>query len=135
MTRGLAIILFSGEAEKFIPVGVLSQTAANLGMPVRIFVTGLAIPYFTKNKPEPRFNKTFEDMVPVLMESMKKMNMPSWYEMLQEAKEAGDVKVYVCSMMAEVLGVKKEDLDPIVDDMVGATYFISNLEGYEVIFI
>ena len=135
MTRGLAIILFSGEAEKFIPVGVLSQTAANLGMPVRIFVTGFAIPYFTKNKPEPRFNKTFEDMVPVLMESMKKMNMPSWYEMLKEAKEAGDVKVYVCSMMAEVLGVRKEDLDPIVDDMVGATYFMSNLEGYEVIFI
>jgi len=133
MARGFA--LFSGEADKFIPVGVLAQTAANLGMPVRIFVTGWAIPYFTKSKPEPRFTKTFEDMVPRLFEAMEKMELPGWYEMLRDAKEAGDVKIYVCSMMAELFGASKEDLDPIVDDVVGATYFMSNLEDYEVVFI
>ncbi|MEB2835725.1 MAG: DsrE/DsrF/DrsH-like family protein [Desulfurococcales archaeon] len=135
MTKGLAVVMFSGEAEKFIPLGVLTSTAVNLGMPVRIFVTGFALPYFTKNKPEPRFSKEFEDMVPALMEGMKRLNLPTWYDMLKEAKEAGDVKVYVCSMMAEAMGLKKEDLDPIVDDVVGATYFMSNIEGYEVIFI
>ncbi|MEB3774839.1 MAG: DsrE/DsrF/DrsH-like family protein [Desulfurococcales archaeon] len=135
MTKGLAIIMFSGEAEKFIPLAVLTQTAANLGIPVRVFVTGFALPYFTKNKPEPRFSKEFEDMVPALVEGMKKLNMPGWYDIVKEAKEAGDVKIYVCSLMAEVVGLKREDLDPIVDDMVGATYFLSNIEGYEVIFI
>lgn len=135
MAKGLAVIMFSGEAEKFIPLGVLTSTAVNLGMPVRIFVTGFALPYFTKNKPGPRFSKEFEDMVPALMEGMKKLNMPTWYDMLREAKEAGDVKIYVCSLMAEATGLEKRDLDPIVDDIVGATYFMSNIEGYEVIFI
>ena len=93
------------------------------------------MPYFTKNKPEPRFSKEFEDMVPALVEGMKKLNMPGWYDIVKEAKETGDVKIYVCSLMAEVVGLKREDLDPIVDDMVGATYFLSNIEGYEVIFI
>ncbi len=135
MSKGLAIIMFSGEAEKFIPLGVLTQTAANLGVPVRIFVTGWALPYFTKQKPEPRFSKEFEDMVPKLMEGLKKVNAPSWYDMLKDAKEAGDVKVYVCSLMAEVAGIKKEDLDPIVDDMVGATTFMTMTADYQVIFI
>ncbi len=135
MAKGLAIVMFSGEAEKFIPLAVLTQTAANLGVPVRIFVTGYAMLYFLKQKPEPRFTKEFEDIAPKILEGMKRLNMPSWYEIIKEAKEAGDVKVYVCSLMAEVAGVKKEDLDPIVDDMVGATYFMTQTADYQVIFI
>jgi len=135
MTKGLAIIMFSGTADKFIPLGVLTQTAANLGVPVRIFVTGFATLYFAKNKPEPRFPKEFEDKVPALLKGMEKIKAPSWYDMLKEAKEIGDVKVYVCSLMAEILGIKKEQFDPIVDDVVGATYFMKETAEYEVIFI
>ena len=135
MAKGLAIIMFSGQAEKFIPLAVLTQTAANFGIPVKIFVTGFALPYFTKNKPEPRFSKEFEDMVPALLDGMKRMNMPDWYEILKQAKEMGDVRIYVCSLMGEVMGLKKEDLDPIVDDYVGAAFFMSETQDYEVIFI
>ena len=74
-------------------------------------------------------------MVPRLEEGMKKLNMPSWYDIVKEAKETGDVKIYVCSLMAEVMGLKKEDLDPIVDDIVGAAYFMQTTEGYQTIFI
>jgi len=135
MPKGLAIIMFSGEAEKFIPLAVLAQTAANLGVPVRVFVTGYATLYFTRNKPEPRVSKEFEDLAPKIMEGMKRMGFPGWYDLLKTAKEMGDVKVYVCSLMAEAAGVKREDLDPIVDDVVGATYFMGMIEDYEVIFI
>ncbi len=135
MSKGLSIIMFSGEAEKFIPLAVLTQTAANLGVPVKIFVTGYALLYFLKEKPEPRPTKEFEDYAAKLMEGMKKMNMPGWYDILVEAKKTGDVKVYVCSLMAEVMGLKKEDLDPIVDDVVGATYFMTEAAEDQVIFI
>ncbi len=135
MTKGLGIIMYSGQAENFIPLGVLAQTAANLGIPVRIFVTGFATLYFLKNKPEPRFSKEFEDFVPKIHEGMKKINAPSWYEMLKEAKETGDVKIYICSLMANVIGITKDDADPIVDDLVGATYFFQETEDYEIIFI
>jgi len=135
VTKGLAIVMFSGEAEKFIPLAVLTQTAANLGVPVKIFVTGYALAYFTKNKPEPRFTKEFEDMAPKLLEGMQRMQLPSWYDIIKEAKETGDVKIYACSLMAEVMGVKKEDLDPIVDDMVGAAFFMTETAEYQVIFI
>lgn len=133
MTKGLAIILLSGQAEYLIPVAALAQTAANFGLPVKIFVSGFAVPYFTKNKPEPRFSKGFEDLAQKMMEGIKRMNMPSWYDILKEAKETGDVKIYVCSLTAEALGVKKENLDPIVDDVVGAAFFLQATEGYQVL--
>lgn len=135
MPKGLAIIMFSGQAENFIPLAVLTQTAANMELPVRIYVTGFALPYFTKYKPEPRFSKEFEDMVPKLMQGVKKLNMPNWDEVVKEAKELGDVKVYACSLTSEAFGLKKEDMDPIVDDIVGAAYFVGQLEDYQIIFI
>lgn len=132
---GLAIIMFSGQAENFIPLAVLTQTAVNMGLPVRIFVTGTALPYFTKMKPEPRFSKEFEDMASKLLEGMQRLRMPNWYEILKEAKETGDVKVYACSLMAEVMGLKREHFDEIVDDIVGAAFFMKESENLKVIYI
>ena len=39
--------------------------------------------------------------------------------MLRQAKELG-AKVYTCSMMSGVMGLKKEDFNDLVDDVVGA---------------
>ena len=64
------------------------------------------------------------------------MKAPSWYEMLKSAKEIGEVKVYVCSLMAEALKIKsKNDLDPIVDEILGAAAFMQRSAGGQVIFI
>lgn len=137
-TKGLSFVMFSGTADKFIPLGVLTQSAANMNIPVSIFVTGWAIQGFRKNgqKYVNRMPKEFEDMVPELMKGMQDMKAPSWYDMLKEAKETGDVKVYVCSMMAGAFKIDtKNDLDPIVDDVIGAAAFLQLSEGREVMFI
>ncbi len=138
MAGGLNIIMFSGSADKLIPLGVLTQTAANLGVPVRVFVTGWAMLAFKKNGPSSvnRVTKEFEDLAPLLMQGLTRMKAPSWYEMLKSAKEIGDVKIYACSLMAEALNMKnKSDYDPIVDDIVGAASFMQMAEGGQVIFI
>ena len=38
--KGLAIVISTGTEEKMVMLGVLTQTAVNLEMPLRIFVTG-----------------------------------------------------------------------------------------------
>ncbi len=135
---GLAIILFSATADRLIPVGVLSQAAANMDVPVRIFVTGWATNLFRKNsnKNVTTFPKEYESMAPILMEGLKKMNAPSWFDMLKSSKEYGDIKIYVCSLMAGALGIKsKDELDPIVDDIIGAAAFLEISAGYQTLFI
>ncbi|MGC9122830.1 MAG: DsrE/DsrF/DrsH-like family protein [Thermoplasmata archaeon] len=135
---GLAIILFSATADRLIPVGVLSQAAANMDVPVKIFVTGWATNLFRKNsnKNVTTFPKEYESMAPILMEGLKKMNAPSWFDMLKSSKEYGDIKIYVCSLMAGALDIKsKDELDPIVDDIIGAAAFLEISAGYQTLFI
>lgn len=135
---GLSIIMFSGTADKFIPLGVLTQTAANLGVPVSIFVTGWALMGFLKDgqKNVNRMPTEFTDLVPMLEKGMQDIKAPSWYEMLKTAKEIGNVKIYACSLMTEIYKIKsKEQLDTIVDDIVGATSFMQRSGGNQIIFI
>ncbi|MEM4072385.1 MAG: DsrE/DsrF/DrsH-like family protein, partial [Candidatus Micrarchaeaceae archaeon] len=100
-----------------------------------VFVTGFALMGFTKEKHEPPFPTEFASMAPAVANGMKATNTKSWYEMLREAKETGNVKVYVCSLMASMFNLKKDDFDPIVDDILGAASFLEMAEGGQVIFI
>ena len=139
MEKGsMNIIMFSGTADKFIPLGNLTQTAANMGVPVNIFVTGWATMAFRKEgyKQVNRVSKEFEDLAPALMQGMQEMGAPSWYEMLKSAKEVGDVKIYMCSTTAQAMKLDlKNDLDPIVDEVVGAAAFMQISAGGQTIFI
>ncbi|MGC8496250.1 MAG: DsrE/DsrF/DrsH-like family protein [Candidatus Micrarchaeia archaeon] len=130
-----SIIMFSGTADKFIPLGVLADAAAAMGYEVNIFVTGFALLGFTKEKHEMPFPSEFNGMQQMLAEGMKATNTKDWREMLKEAKSVGNVKIYACSLTASMFNMKKEQFDDMVDDIVGAATFLSNSEGGQVIFI
>ncbi len=134
MTGKLSIVMFSGTADKFIPLGVLAQAAGAMGMEVNVFVTGFALLGFTKKKNELPFPNEFKAMAPALMDGMKRGKVQPWDEMLKEAKQLG-AKIYACSMMAGVMGLKKDDFGPLIDDIVGAASFLGNAEGGQVLFI
>lgn len=130
----LSIMMFSGTADKFIPLGVITQAAAAMGMEVNVFVTGFALPAFTKEPAAPPFPTEFAGMAPALHEGMKAANVASWDTMLRQAKELG-AKVHACSMMCEVMGLKQESFSDLVDDIVGAAAFVHMAEGGQTYFI
>ncbi|MEM4189369.1 MAG: DsrE/DsrF/DrsH-like family protein, partial [Candidatus Caldarchaeum sp.] len=70
----------------------------------------------------------------MLKSKMAKQKVPSIKELVKNAKEAG-VKLHACSTTMDVMGLKKEDFIPEVDDVVGAATFIQLSEGGQVIFI
>ncbi len=134
MAGKLSIIMYSGTADKYIPLGVLAQAGKAMDMDVTVFVTGFALLGFLKDKKELPFPKEFENMAPKIMEGMKRDKVASWDVMLKQAKELG-AHVYACSMMCGVMGLKKGDLDPIVDDIVGAATYLQMSEGGQTLFI
>jgi len=52
-----------------------------------------------------------------------------WSEMFRQAKEIGDVGIHACSLSMEMLGLKAEDLDPLVDDQEGVASFFLEATG------
>lgn len=130
----LSIMMFSGTADKFIPLGVLTQAAAAMGMEVNVFVTGFALHAFTKEHHEMPFPAEFEGMAPALAKGMEAARVAPWDEMLGQAKALG-AHVHACSMMCEVMGLKLEDFNDLVDDVVGAATFVEMAEGGQTFFI
>jgi peroxiredoxin family protein len=130
----LSIIMFSGTADKFIPLGVLSQAAAAMGVEVNIFVTGFALRGFTKKSEELPFPAEFTAMAPALAKGLEQSHVASWDAMLRQAKDLG-AKIYTCSMMSSVMGLKKDDFNDLVDDVVGAATFLQKAERGQTLFI
>jgi len=130
----LSIIMFSGTADKFIPLGVLAQAAAAMEMRVNVFVTGFALLGFTKKPHDLPFPAEFASMAPALAQGMKAARVQPWDAMLRQAKELG-AKVYACSMMADVMGLKKADFNELIDDVVGAATFLEKAERGQTLFI
>ena len=133
-TGKISMIMFSGTADKFIPMGVIVQAAAAMGMEVNVFVTGFALLGFTKQPHELPFPAEFAGMAPALAQGMKASRVQPWDAMLRQAKELG-AKVYACSMMADVMGLKLRDFNDLVDDIVGAAAFLGMAEGGQTLFI
>ncbi len=131
----ISIVISTGTEEKMIMLGVLAQTAANLGMSMSIFVTGTALKMFLKNgfREEPVVPAGFENFMHRLREGLAKVNYPGWHSLLETAKETGTLKIMACSLMSSALNLKKQDLDPLIDDIVGATDFMINSGGGQVI--
>ena len=130
----VSIVMFSGTADKFIPLGVFAQAGAAMGMDVEVFVTGFALLGFTKEPHELPFPAEFASMAPALAKGMAQANVASWDAMLRQAKELG-ARVHACSMMSAVMGLKEGDFNDLVDDMVGAATFLQTAEGGETYFI
>ena len=130
----LSIVMFSGTADKFIPLGVLAQAGVAMGMEVGVFVTGFALQAFTKEPHELPFPTEFAAMAPAVAQGMQAAHVDSWDVMLRRAKELG-AKVHACSMMSEVMGLRPDDFGDLVDDVVGAATFLHDAEGGETFFI
>ena len=133
-TNKVTIMMFSGTADKFLPLGVITQSAAAMGMQVQVFVTGFALNAFTKEHHDLPFPVEFAAMAPALHEGLQSHNVPSWDAMLRQAKKMG-AKVYACSMMCDVMGLGKDDFNDLVDDLVGAATLVEMAQDAETFFI
>ncbi len=59
----------------------------------------------------------------MMKKNMQKIKMPSIKEMIATAKESG-VRFHACSPTLDMMGLKKEDLIPEVDDIIGAATYL-----------
>jgi len=123
------------------PPLMLATTAAAMGMEVHLYFTFWGMNMITKKtidslKISPVGNPALPmpnilGMIPgmssmvtsMMQKKMTKIKMPSIREMIATAKEGG-VKFHACSPSMNMMGLRKEDLIPEVDDIIGATTYL-----------
>ncbi|MCK4443809.1 MAG: DsrE/DsrF/DrsH-like family protein, partial [Thermoplasmata archaeon] len=55
-----------------------------------------------------------------------------WLETLKTAKELGNVKVNICANTADLMDLKLEDFEDIVDDIVGVGEYVNNAKDAKI---
>ena len=134
----LSMVVFSGTVDKLYPVAIMASGAVAMGQEVEIFLTFWGLNAFRKGAPasNDRISKDFEEMGPAVKQLLAEKKVPSWMDMLRQAKELGNVHVHACGMTMDLFDLKLENLEDIVDDVMGVAGFIEGAqEGKITLFI
>jgi len=134
MADRMSLVVFSGTVDRLFPVSILASGAVANGMDVEIFLTFWGLEAFRKGRPQTnmKMSADYQELAPMMMQLMQEKHVPSWYETLQKAKKLGNVKVYACTMTLDLMGLKKEDLDPIVDGFAGVGEFVDRAKDSKI---
>jgi len=148
MAGKVSIFLISPTYEKLLSTAVITQGAVAQGMEVFIFASFAQVA-FRKGEVEKfsKLGKDYEEYKDVAMKYLASKNVTlsqsprplgrgavSWYSMLREAKKMGKVRIVACSLVADMLGLKKDDFDPtLVDDVAGVATFLAEAATSDVV--
>ncbi len=127
----LAIVLASGELEKIQAASIIASVASTLGNEVIVFATMDGLMAFRKDVVENKAWKTAGK----LGEGMLEANVPLFIDTFKQAKEVGNLKIYACGMVMDMLKMKIDEFVDIFDDVVGVSAFLGMVEDAQVLFI
>ncbi|MDK2795270.1 MAG: hypothetical protein PWQ58_469 [Archaeoglobaceae archaeon] len=125
----LALVLVSGELEKLQAASIIASVASSFGE-VMVFATMDGLMAFKKDVVEKKAWKAGD-----LGKGMLNANVPLFIDVLKQAKEVGNLKVYACGMVMDMLKLKKEDFVDVFDDVIGVTKFLEMVADAKVLLI
>jgi len=134
MNKKMCIGLFSGSVDKLTAAGVILSGAAAQDMDVDVFVLLMGAYAFKKENAE-KFDSVAElpHLKDRLLESLKRLKVPTWIEFFKEAKELTNVRIHICGLAGKLWGGEKiEDFVDLADDICGVGEYISAAEEADV---
>lgn len=124
----LSLVLFSGTDDKLNAASVLTAGAAAMGRKVNIFLQYWALDAFRADRITKDHGAAPEAGAEGA-QAVQRHGGQHWSEIFRQAKEIGEVGIHACSLSMEMLGLKHEDLDPLVDDQKGVAGFFMDVDG------
>ncbi len=124
----LSLVLFSGTDDKLTSAAILAVGAAAMGRKVNIFLQYWALDAFRREGIREDHGVSPEATAEQA-EKVRAHAEPHWSENFASAKELGEVAINACPHSMETLGITVEELDPLVDGVVGVATFFMNADG------
>lgn len=133
----LSIALLSGTDDKLNAAALLTAGAAVLGRRVDILLQYWALDAFRAGnltKDHGLAPEAGPDGAAAVHRLQTEGGGQHWSMVLAQAKQLGEVRVHACSLSMDLLGLAKDDLDGLVDDVEGVTAFMLAASG-QLVFI
>lgn len=134
--KKMCMALHSGSLDRLTGAGVVISGAAADDMDVEVFVLLQAARAFKKEIADDYEKLPMtenEDIKEDFIASLKKLNVPTWIEFFEMAKDLTNVKIHVCSLAGKVWdGEKTEDFIDLVDDICGIGEYLDAAQEADV---
>ena len=134
--KKMCMALHSGSLDRLTGAGVVISGAAADDMDVEVFVLLQAARAFKKEIADDYDKLPMTENQEIKEEfiaSLKKLNVPTWIEFFEMAKELTNVKIHICSLAGKVWGGEKvEDFVDLVDDICGIGEYIESAQEADV---
>ncbi|MBN2334994.1 DsrE/DsrF/DrsH-like family protein [Candidatus Bathyarchaeota archaeon] len=122
----MAIIVHSGTLDKLYPVFMLASTGGSMDMDVHLFFTFWGLDALKKGGLDKAKLPGIMSLGTGMMKGkIKSVSVPSLPELLEMCNMTENVTIYACSTTMAMMDVKKEELIPEVDEIVGAASFLA----------
>ena len=121
MTDKMVMVVSEGSFDKALMPLIMGNTAASMGMEVHVFYTFFGLKLLKKGV-RPKLKGMMRLFTGMIEKKMKKLKIPGYAEMLDQARELG-VNLYACSTSMTLMGVKESDLVDGVK-VLGASAFL-----------
>ncbi|HEX9717382.1 MAG TPA: DsrE/DsrF/DrsH-like family protein [Actinomycetota bacterium] len=124
----LSLVLFSGTDDKLNAAAVLAVGAAAMERKVDILLQYWALDAFRADRVL-KDHGVAPEAGPEGAAIVQRHGGQHWSETFRQARDIGEVAIHACSLSMEMLGLAREDLDPMVDDVEGVAAFMAEATG------
>ncbi len=128
----MAIVLAAGTSDRLLPFATLVSGAVAMGYEVHVFASYWGLDALRRSRPaeaHPPVSPGHGAEGAALERTLVDRHVPGWRQILGAAKRVGPVHVYACSQSMDVLGLRREHLDDLVDEVVGIATFVDRTRG------
>ncbi|MCY3411873.1 MAG: DsrE family protein [Candidatus Heimdallarchaeota archaeon] len=126
----ISILIKSGKFQDFNTLALLTSGFVAADFEVRIFAMDDAVYALKKDQvgktikvesDYPEYNEKLET-------SVKEGKAMSWWDLLADLKEFGDITINVCALVAEVVHLEENDFHELVDNIAGVATFAADVD-------
>jgi len=123
--KKIAFVIHSGSLDKLYPVFMLASTGGAMDAEVHLFFTFWGMDAIKRGGlDKAKLPGVMSVGTGMMKNKIKSVGIPTLSELLAMCRDTENVKLYACSTTMEMMDVKKEDLIPEVDEIVGAATFL-----------
>ncbi len=124
----VSLVLFSGTDDKLQAAAVLAVGAAAMGRKVNLFLQYWALDAFRADRILKDHGVSVEAGEDGLA-AMRAQHKTHWSELLRQAKDLGEVRIFACADSMEMFQIVQDDLDALVDGVWGVASFFMEADG------
>ncbi len=136
MGERLTVVLSSGAPDRLHAAASLVAGAAAVGLETHVLLVHAGLAAFDREAVAmPMTVVPGDGPAAVVCRRLAEPDVPAWSEVLREAKEIGEVHVHACSSSLRLLGMQLEQLDPMVDDVLGVAAFLQLYDGARAMYV